>query len=164
MAPWVECIVTNLQPTLTIKCKPKTCLCLISCIFFIQVCFFMALYYNVIISWALFYLGSSFQYPLPWQQCPIEPATNQTGICHQIMICFSKVVGCGRSTDLHSWQSFRPVTNIPIRLLCSTKMYLWTCLKRVRIGHRFVHKSHELVPLFLDVQAASINPLGEPTH
>ncbi|XP_062874652.1 sodium-dependent neutral amino acid transporter B(0)AT2 [Trichomycterus rosablanca] len=42
------------------------------------VCFFMALYYNVIISWALFYLGSSFQYPLPWQQCPKELASNQT--------------------------------------------------------------------------------------
>ncbi|KAF5903262.1 sodium-dependent neutral amino acid transporter B(0)AT2-like, partial [Clarias magur] len=42
------------------------------------VCFFMALYYNVIIAWALFYLGSSFQYPLPWQQCPIAPGTNQT--------------------------------------------------------------------------------------
>ncbi|KAF4092992.1 hypothetical protein AMELA_G00027210 [Ameiurus melas] len=42
------------------------------------VCFYMALYYNVIIAWALFYLGSSFQYPLPWQQCPIEPGSNQT--------------------------------------------------------------------------------------
>ncbi|KAF7697907.1 sodium-dependent neutral amino acid transporter B(0)AT2 [Silurus meridionalis] len=42
------------------------------------VCFFMALYYNVIIAWALFYLGSSFQYPLPWQQCPIDPSSNHT--------------------------------------------------------------------------------------
>ncbi|XP_060748451.1 sodium-dependent neutral amino acid transporter B(0)AT2 [Tachysurus vachellii] len=42
------------------------------------VCFFMALYYNVIVAWALFYLGSSFQYPLPWQQCPTEHGLNQT--------------------------------------------------------------------------------------
>ncbi|KAJ7985034.1 hypothetical protein DPEC_G00360940 [Dallia pectoralis] len=35
-----------------------------------MVCFFVALYYNVIIGWSLFYLGNSFQYPLPWQECP----------------------------------------------------------------------------------------------
>lgn len=34
------------------------------------VCFFVALYYNVILAWSLFYLGNSFQYPLPWKQCP----------------------------------------------------------------------------------------------
>lgn len=31
------------------------------------VCTFVSLYYNVIIAWSLFYLGHSFQYPLPWQ-------------------------------------------------------------------------------------------------
>ncbi|XP_041672145.1 sodium-dependent neutral amino acid transporter B(0)AT2-like [Cheilinus undulatus] len=36
------------------------------------VCFFVALYYNVILAWSLFYLGNSFQYPLPWEQCPKE--------------------------------------------------------------------------------------------
>uniref|UniRef100_A0A667YQA4 Transporter n=1 Tax=Myripristis murdjan TaxID=586833 RepID=A0A667YQA4_9TELE len=35
------------------------------------VCFFVALYYNVILAWSLFYLGNSFQYPLPWEQCPV---------------------------------------------------------------------------------------------
>ncbi|KAK2820215.1 hypothetical protein Q5P01_023174 [Channa striata] len=34
------------------------------------VCLFVSLYYNVIIAWSLFYLGNSFQYPLPWEQCP----------------------------------------------------------------------------------------------
>ncbi|XP_026206859.1 sodium-dependent neutral amino acid transporter B(0)AT2-like isoform X1 [Anabas testudineus] len=34
------------------------------------VCFFVALYYNVILAWSLYYLGNSFQYPLPWEQCP----------------------------------------------------------------------------------------------
>ncbi|KAI1884717.1 hypothetical protein AGOR_G00229290 [Albula goreensis] len=41
------------------------------------VCFFVALYYNVIIAWSLFYLGNSFQYPLPWEQCP-ELSPNRT--------------------------------------------------------------------------------------
>uniref|UniRef100_A0A3Q3VMN0 Transporter n=1 Tax=Mola mola TaxID=94237 RepID=A0A3Q3VMN0_MOLML len=36
------------------------------------VCFFVALYYNVILSWSLFYLGNSFQYSLPWTQCPTQ--------------------------------------------------------------------------------------------
>ncbi|XP_069047894.1 sodium-dependent neutral amino acid transporter B(0)AT2 isoform X2 [Lepisosteus oculatus] len=36
------------------------------------VCFFVALYYNVIIGWSLFYLGSSFQSPLPWENCPVQ--------------------------------------------------------------------------------------------
>ncbi|XP_052452592.1 solute carrier family 6 member 16b [Carassius gibelio] len=36
------------------------------------VCFFVALYYNVIIGWSIFYLGSSFKYPLPWETCPTE--------------------------------------------------------------------------------------------
>uniref|UniRef100_A0A673IT51 Transporter n=1 Tax=Sinocyclocheilus rhinocerous TaxID=307959 RepID=A0A673IT51_9TELE len=36
------------------------------------VCFFVALYYNVIIGWSIFYLGSSFKYPLLWETCPTE--------------------------------------------------------------------------------------------
>ncbi|XP_060778778.1 solute carrier family 6 member 16b [Neoarius graeffei] len=36
------------------------------------VCFFVALYYNVIIGWSIFYLFKSFQSPLPWEKCPKE--------------------------------------------------------------------------------------------
>lgn len=36
------------------------------------VCSFVALYYNVIIGWSIFYLGNSFRYPLPWEKCPTE--------------------------------------------------------------------------------------------
>ncbi|XP_072290905.1 sodium-dependent neutral amino acid transporter B(0)AT2 [Eucyclogobius newberryi] len=35
------------------------------------VCFFVALYYNVIIGWSLFYFSQSFQKPLPWHECPL---------------------------------------------------------------------------------------------
>jgi len=34
------------------------------------VCFLIAVYYNMIIAWALFYLGSSLQAMLPWASCP----------------------------------------------------------------------------------------------
>ncbi|KRT86768.1 neurotransmitter transporter, partial [Oryctes borbonicus] len=34
------------------------------------VTFFVALYYNVIITWCFYYFFNSFQYPLPWAECP----------------------------------------------------------------------------------------------
>ncbi|XP_029945855.1 sodium-dependent neutral amino acid transporter B(0)AT2 isoform X1 [Salarias fasciatus] len=42
------------------------------------VCFYVGLYYNVIIAWSLFYMGNSFQYPLPWEHCPTDVTTNDT--------------------------------------------------------------------------------------
>lgn len=36
-----------------------------------QVCLFVGLYYNVIIGWSIFYFFKSFQYPLPWSECPV---------------------------------------------------------------------------------------------
>ncbi|CAH1279682.1 unnamed protein product [Diabrotica balteata] len=39
------------------------------------VTFFVALYYNVIITWCFYYLFNSFQYPLPWESCPIYNGT-----------------------------------------------------------------------------------------
>ncbi|NWT46241.1 S6A15 protein, partial [Chroicocephalus maculipennis] len=42
------------------------------------VCFFVALYYNVIIGWSLFYFSQSFQHPLPWDQCPLVKNTSHT--------------------------------------------------------------------------------------
>ncbi|XP_074164285.1 orphan sodium- and chloride-dependent neurotransmitter transporter NTT5 isoform X2 [Sminthopsis crassicaudata] len=35
-----------------------------------MVCFLMIVYYNMFIAWGIFYLSNSFQYPLPWSQCP----------------------------------------------------------------------------------------------
>ncbi|KAM9475985.1 sodium-dependent neutral amino acid transporter SLC6A17 [Clarias gariepinus] len=33
---------------------------------------FVGLYYNVIIGWSIFYFFQSFQFPLPWAECPIR--------------------------------------------------------------------------------------------
>lgn len=38
----------------------------------LMVCGFVGLYYNVIIGWSIFYFFQSFQYPLPWSECPIR--------------------------------------------------------------------------------------------
>ncbi|XP_077396671.1 sodium-dependent neutral amino acid transporter B(0)AT2-like isoform X2 [Festucalex cinctus] len=63
------------------------------------VCFYVALYYNVIIAWSLFYMGNSFQYPLPWENCPIDVTTNDT------------VKECARSSAT-SYFWFRKALNI----------------------------------------------------
>ncbi|XP_044263395.1 sodium-dependent neutral amino acid transporter B(0)AT3 isoform X1 [Tribolium madens] len=39
------------------------------------VTFFVALYYNVIITWCFYYFFNSFQYPLPWENCPVVNGT-----------------------------------------------------------------------------------------
>ncbi|XP_068168115.1 sodium-dependent neutral amino acid transporter B(0)AT2 [Antennarius striatus] len=44
------------------------------------VCFFVALYYNVIISWSLFYFSQSFQQPLPWHECPLYKNNTSTHV------------------------------------------------------------------------------------
>ena len=36
------------------------------------VCFFVCLYYNVILAWCMIYFVNSFRVPLPWSQCPNE--------------------------------------------------------------------------------------------
>ncbi|XP_053189971.1 sodium-dependent neutral amino acid transporter B(0)AT1-like [Scomber japonicus] len=41
------------------------------------VSFFVALYYNTLIAWIMWYLFNSFQTPLPWTQCPLND--NGTG-------------------------------------------------------------------------------------
>ncbi|XP_036614239.1 sodium- and chloride-dependent transporter XTRP3 isoform X2 [Trichosurus vulpecula] len=43
----------------------------------VVVSFFVATYYNVINSWAFWYLFHSFQDPLPWSNCPLN--SNRTG-------------------------------------------------------------------------------------
>jgi SNF family Na+-dependent transporter len=35
----------------------------------VVISFLLSTYYNVILAWTLFYLGSSFQDPLPWTGC-----------------------------------------------------------------------------------------------
>ncbi|KAM6970627.1 sodium- and chloride-dependent GABA transporter 1 [Aplochiton taeniatus] len=52
----------------------------------VAISFIMSTYYNVIITWSLYYLFSSFQSPLPWQSCNntwniancTDQATNQS--------------------------------------------------------------------------------------
>lgn len=59
----------------------------ISFLFFIlclKVCGFVGLYYNVIIGWSIFYFFQSFQFPLPWAECPIRRNGSQASECPAI--------------------------------------------------------------------------------
>ncbi|XP_055373153.1 sodium-dependent neutral amino acid transporter B(0)AT3 isoform X2 [Condylostylus longicornis] len=42
---------------------------------------FVALYYNVIITWCLYYFINSFRYPLPWSECPFTNTTHVVEEC-----------------------------------------------------------------------------------
>ncbi|KAG9342858.1 hypothetical protein JZ751_015065, partial [Albula glossodonta] len=77
------------------------------------VCFFVALYYNVIIAWSLFYLGNSFQYPLPWEQCP-ELSPNRTGmyscclLAAWVIVCLAMIKGIKSSARVMYFSSVFP--------------------------------------------------------
>lgn len=44
-----------------------------------QVCILISVYNSIIMSWTFSYLGNSFYYPLPWNQCSMVKNTNATG-------------------------------------------------------------------------------------
>lgn len=43
----------------------------------LSVSFLVSLYYNMVLTWVLWYLLNSFQQPLPWGICPLD--LNRTG-------------------------------------------------------------------------------------
>ena len=44
------------------------------------VSFNVALYYNTIIAWCLYYFAQSFGSPLPWAECPHPASANGTSV------------------------------------------------------------------------------------
>uniref|UniRef100_A0A8C9T194 Transporter n=1 Tax=Scleropages formosus TaxID=113540 RepID=A0A8C9T194_SCLFO len=67
----------------------------------VAISFIMCTYYNVIITWALYYLFSSFQSPLPWENCN---NTWNSVVCND-----HRVAHCGNSGDVdhHSLFSYK---------------------------------------------------------
>ncbi|XP_021023166.1 orphan sodium- and chloride-dependent neurotransmitter transporter NTT5-like isoform X2 [Mus caroli] len=45
----------------------------------ILACVLVVLYNSALVSWSLFYLGQSFDYPLPWQNCPLIENLSMVG-------------------------------------------------------------------------------------
>lgn len=59
----------------------------------LQVCGFVGLYYNVIIGWSIFYFFQSFQYPLPWSDCPIRRNGSQASECSAVSYIMTRKIG-----------------------------------------------------------------------
>lgn len=76
----------------------------------VAISFIMCTYYNIVITWALYYLFSSFQAPLPWQNCNntwntancTNHATNSSYSSTASQEFFKYVSLCGRN---HRWFS-----------------------------------------------------------
>ena len=52
------------------------------------VSFWVALYYNTVIAWCLFYLVQSFRIPLPWVECPSEVINNISVPVQECEVCY----------------------------------------------------------------------------
>lgn len=69
------------------------------------VSFLVALYYNTILSWVIWYFFNSFQDPLPWSQCPVN--ANRTGMTSRVQIKdLVPVVSGNMATMANIWKCF----------------------------------------------------------
>lgn len=79
------------------------------------VSFMVALYYNTLIAWIMWYFFNSFQDPLPWANCPLNE--NRTGICTLIFIPHTQIIAsvllCLR---VGFFSHFRIYTRMPAEL------------------------------------------------
>ena len=72
--------------------------------------FFVALYYNVIVAWALFYLVNSFQSPLPWADravnASLPKSSNSSGGAGLGALDFFEMhaLRCRASRDTYDWE------------------------------------------------------------
>ncbi|XP_068092587.1 sodium-dependent neutral amino acid transporter B(0)AT1-like isoform X2 [Hyperolius riggenbachi] len=79
------------------------------------VSFLVGLYYNTIIAWVMWYFFNSFQEPLPWSECPLDP--NKTGV----------VTECAKSSPVdYYW--YRETLNISTSIEDSGTLQWWLVL------------------------------------
>lgn len=102
----------------------------------VAVCFFVSLYYNVIIAWCVFYFVSSFRTPLPWTLCPKEEF--RVGNTTEMF----KVPECNRSNPTNYFW-YRTVLDISSKIeesgefnwimflcLACTWFVIWLCMMK----------------------------------
>ncbi|XP_067841661.1 sodium-dependent proline transporter isoform X2 [Heptranchias perlo] len=104
----------------------------------------VSLYYNVIIAWTFYYLGNSFQNPLPWS-CEAAAnihlcqnlTTNQTRQSVSEVFWNERVLGLTRSSGLHDPGPVR--WELAICLLAAWVIIFLCCLKGIRSSGKVVY-------------------------
>ncbi|XP_067888863.1 sodium-dependent proline transporter [Heterodontus francisci] len=104
----------------------------------------VSLYYNVIIAWTFFYLGNSFQNPLPWScEAPANIhlcqnlTANQTHQSASEVFWNERTLGLSRSSGLHDPGAVR--WELAICLLAAWVIIFLCCLKGIRSSGKIVY-------------------------
>ncbi|XP_038674915.1 sodium-dependent proline transporter [Scyliorhinus canicula] len=104
----------------------------------------VSLYYNVIIAWAFFYLGNSFQSPLPWScEAPANfhlcqnRTANRTQQSASEVFWNERALGLSRSSGLHDPGPVR--WELAICLLAAWVIIFLCCLKGIRSSGKIVY-------------------------
>ncbi|XP_072333627.1 sodium-dependent proline transporter isoform X1 [Scyliorhinus torazame] len=104
----------------------------------------VSLYYNVIIAWTFFYLGNSFQNPLPWScEAPANfhlcqnRTANRTQQGASEVFWNERVLGLSRSSGLHDPGPVR--WELAICLLAAWAIIFLCCLKGIRSSGKIVY-------------------------
>ncbi|XP_060682916.1 sodium-dependent proline transporter [Hemiscyllium ocellatum] len=104
----------------------------------------VSLYYNVIIAWTFFYLGNSFQNPLPWScEAPANIPLCQNLTANRTQQSASEVfwnertLGLSRSSGLHDPGPVR--WELAICLLAAWVVIFLCCLKGIRSSGKIVY-------------------------
>ncbi|XP_073234250.1 sodium-dependent neutral amino acid transporter B(0)AT3-like isoform X2 [Porites lutea] len=122
----------------------------------VVVCFLVSLYYNVIIAWCVFYFFKSFEHPLPWSSCPLEPVTvgniTTMGPVHECNVSASATTYFWYRTTLQISSNIEDSGGINWKIyacLIGTWVLIWLCMmKGTRITGKIVYLTATL-PLIL---------------
>ncbi|KAM6140427.1 LOW QUALITY PROTEIN: sodium-dependent proline transporter-like [Pterocles gutturalis] len=119
----------------------------------------VSLYYNVIIAWAFYYLGSSFQSPLPWScdaPANAELCQNASGSASEVF-WNEQVLGVTHSSGLGDPGAVR--WPLALCLLAAWTLVFLCMLKGIRIGKvvYFTATFPYLVLLILIVRGATLD-------
>lgn len=103
----------------------------------VVVCFLVSLYYNVIIAWCVFYFFKSFEHPLPWSSCPLEPVTvgniTTMGPVHECNVSASATTYFWYRTTLQISSNIEDSGGINWKIyacLIGTWVLIWLCMMK----------------------------------
>lgn len=73
----------------------------------VLIAFFTDFFYNVIISWALYYLAASFTSKLPWTTCGDWASENCFSVSHEENVRYPTCIHRDRNSTCESYKTYR---------------------------------------------------------